>query len=423
MLPVSLCLPLCVLLCTFALPASAQGLGALIGAALASHPSALSQRALVESAQAGVGGAKWQFFPTPTVAVETVRATESDRLFQGDNRVSTLRLQQPVWTGGRLTAGLEKAEANLTASETALEETRQQLALRVVQSYGDWFGAHLKVLASEKSLASHQRLREQVTRRIREGASAESDLTLAVARYEGVSADVTAGAAQRDIALVRLGQLLGRPVEGAALAATPSAPRALGGSPQVLLEQALAINPTLEKARAQSRVQAAVIDERRADLAPDVYVRFERQFGNYNFSNGPSESRLFVGLNTRFGAGLSSLTGIEAARAQHQSALAEVDVQSRAVSEQVLADYALAVTAASRLQALRAALESSRQVSESYDRQFLAGRKSWLDVMNSARELAQAETQLADLQSTQVVVSWRLAILTRGVAEITGSTQ
>ena len=72
----------------------------------------------------------------------------------------------------------------------------------MVQSYGDWLGAHLKVLASEKSLASHQRLREQVTRRIREGASAESDLTLAVARYEGVSADVTAGAAQRDIALV-----------------------------------------------------------------------------------------------------------------------------------------------------------------------------------------------------------------------------
>ena len=423
MLPVSLCLPLFVLLCTFALPASAQGLGALIAAALGSHPSAQSQRALVEAAQAGVGGAKWQFFPTPSVAVETVRANESDRLFQGDNRVSTLRLQQPVWTGGRLTAGLEKAEANLTASEIALEETRQQLALRVVQSYGDWLGAHLKVLASEKSLASHQRLRDQVTRRIAEGASAESDLTLAVARYEGLSADVTAGAAQRDIALARLGQLLGRPVEGAVLAATPSAPRALGGSPQVLLEQALATNPALEKARAQSRVQAAVIDERRADLTPEVYVRLERQVGNYNFSNGPPENRLFVGLNTRFGAGLSSLTGIETARAQHQSALAEVDVQSRAVSEQVLADYALAATAASRLQALRAALEASRQVAESYDRQFLAGRKSWLDVMNAARELAQAETQLADLQSTQVVVSWRLAILTRGVAEVIGSTQ
>lgn len=57
----------------------------------------------------------------------------------------------------------------------------------------------------------------------------------------------------------------------------------------------------------------------------------------------------------------------------------------------------------------------------SYDRQFLAGRKSCLDVMNAARELAQTESQLADLQSTQVVVTWRLTILTRGVADALGS--
>ena len=120
---------------------------------------------------------------------------------------------------------------------------------------------------------------------------------------------------------------------------------------------------------------------------------------------------------------MGDLTGSWGGRARDHSAVAGAGGRARSVSEQVLADYTLGATAASRLQALRAALEASRQVSESYDRQFLAGRKSWLDVMNAARELAQAETQLADLQSTQVVVSWRLAILTRGVAEITGSTQ
>lgn len=57
----------------------------------------------------------------------------------------------------------------------------------------------------------------------------------------------------------------------------------------------------------------------------------------------------------------------------------------------------------------------------SYDRQFLAGRKSWLDVMNAAHERAQTESPRADLQSTQVVVTWRLASLTRGVADALGS--
>jgi len=412
------CLPL--LLAALAPVANAQGLGQLIGIALASHPSAQSQRALVDSAQAGVGGARWQFFPTPSVSVETARTSSSDRLYQGEDRVSILRLQQPLWTGGRLTAGLEKAEANLTASESSLEEVRQQLALRVVQAYGDWLAAHLRVLASEKSLAVHLRLRDQVGRRISEGAAAESDRTLAVARLESISADVTAGVTQRDIALARLGQLLGRRVAGASLAATPAAARPAGGGVQDLLDQALSANPVVQRARAQSRVQASVIDERRADLSPEVFVRVERQIGNFTFSDAPPENRLFFGLSTRFGAGLSNLTGIEAARSQHQSALAEVDAQARAVSEQVLADYAVVSTADSRMQALRASLEATRQVAESYDRQYLAGRKSWLDVMNTARELAQTEAQLADLQSTQVVSSWRLAIVTRGVADVTG---
>ena len=393
----------------------AQVLEQLIASALASHPSAQGQRALVQSAEAGVDSARWQFYPTPSVSVETANASAADRLYEGDNRVSTLRLQQPLWTGGRLSAGMDKAAAGLVVSQASLEEVRLQLGLRVVQTYGDWLSAHLKTLANEKSLATHVRLREQVKRRLTEGASAQSDLVLAVARLEGISADVTAARAQGEIALARLGQLLGSPVDGLALTAVLASPRALNGGAQALLERAIGINPTVTKAQAQARVQEAVIEERRADLMPEVYVRIERQYGNYNFPNGEPQNRLFIGLTSRFGAGLSTVSNIEAARTQHAAALTEIEVQSRTVSEQVLADYALGLSAASRMASIQASLRAAEDVSASYDRQFLAGRKSWLDVMNAARELAQTETQLADLQSTQVVVTWRLVAYTRGI--------
>ena len=403
----------------FSLPVQAQVLEQLINSALASHPSAQGQRALVQSAAANVDSAQWQFYPTPSVSIETANASATDRLYQGDNRVSTARLQQPLWTGGRLTAGMDKAAAGLVVSQAALEEVRLQLGLRVVQAYGDWLSAYLKTLASEKSLATHLRLREQVKRRLSEGASAESDLTLAVTRLESVSADVTAARAQAEVALARLGQLLGSPVDGAVLAQAVAAPRELANAGrtgvQALLEMALGIHPTVAKAQAQARVQEAVVDERRADLSPELYARIERQYGNYNFPNGATENRLFVGLNSRFGAGLSTLSNIEAARTQYAAALTEVEVQSRTVSEQVLSDYAQAVATVSRLASIQTSLKAAADVSTSYDRQFLAGRKSWLDVMNAARELAQTETQLADLQSTQVVVTWRLAAYTRGI--------
>jgi adhesin transport system outer membrane protein len=55
---------------------------------------------------------------------------------------------------------------------------------------------------------------------------------------------------------------------------------------------------------------------------------------------------------------------------------------------------------------------------DSWDRQFLAGRKTWVEVMNAARELAQAQTALAEVEVGYVVATWRLAVLAEGVPAI-----
>ena len=400
------------------LTSAAQVLERLMALALASHPSAQSQRAQLQSAQSGLDSARWQFYPTPSIAVEQAHTASTDPSYRGDNRVATLRLQQPLYTGGRLSASMDKAKASLEIGQSALEEVEQQLGLRVVQAYGEWMSAHLKTQAQEKSVSTHIRLSEQVKRRISVGTSADSDLVLAMARLESVHAESQATRAQGEMALARLNQLLGSPVEIANLTALLASARELPADSQVLLAQALEKSPAIQKAKAQARVQEAVVLERRAELSPEVYLRLERQYGNFNLPNSSPENRLFFGLSSRFGAGLSSLTNVEAARTQHQAALAEIEVQSRNVAEQVLTDQALALSSARRLQAVQAALNANADVSASYDRQFLAGRKTWIDVMNAARELTQTEMQLADLQASLVAVSWRLAIYTLGIASL-----
>jgi adhesin transport system outer membrane protein len=414
-----LMLKVVIFLSLFSINTSAQKLENLIALALSSNPLTKSQQSLVESAKVGVDSAKWQFYPTPSVSVEMANTSSSDLLYQGDKRVSIGRIQQPLWTGGRLSAGVNKAEAGLAVSQASLEEARLQLGLRVVQAYGDWLSAHLKTLANEKSLATHNRLHDQVKRRVNEGTSANSDLTLAIARLEAISAELTAVRAQGEVAIARLGQFLGNPVDAALLMKEVASPYSLTGNMQGVLEQAIDINPSIIKAQATARVQEVVIDEKRADLSPEIFVRAERQYGNYTFANGPPENRFFVGLTSRFGAGLSTLSGIEAARLQYTAALTDIEVQTRAVNEQVLSDYALAQSIASRIAAVYKSLSAANDVLSSYNRQFLAGRKSWLDVMNAARELTQTETQLADLHATQVVVTWRLGAYTRGIGALT----
>ena len=394
-------------------------LASLVRDALASHPATQSQRALVASAVAGVDSARWQFYPTPSVSLENATTRGADPLYQGDYRVATLLLQQPLYSGGRLTAGTDKAQASLDQSQAALDESRLQLSLRVVQAYGEWLSAHLKAQASQKSEDTHNRLLRQVQRRIDEGVSAESDRVLAQGRLDAVRADVTAARAQGDTALARLGQLLGRPVVGDALASTVATPRAVNAQAAALLEQALGQSAALQKALSQVRVQEATVLERRADLLPEVYLRAERQYGNFNFANGAPVNRLFVGVSSRLGAGLSGLSNVAAARGQLEAALAEVQVQTRNLNEQVLADHAQFMATERRLSSVLASLRSAQSVSESFDRQFLAGRKTWLDVMNAARELAQTEALIADLLATQVVVSWRLSFYTQGIEAVT----
>ena len=374
------------------------------------------------SAAAGVESARWQFYPTPSVSLENATTSGTDPSYQGDNRVATLRLQQPLYSGGRLTAGADKAQASLDQSQAALEESRLQLSLRVVQAYGEWLSAHLKVQASQKNEDSHNRLLRQVQRRIDEGVSAESDRVLALGRLDAVRAEVTAAQVQGDMALARLGQLLGRPIVGAALTSTVATPRPVSAQTAALLEQALGQSAALQKAQSQVRVQEATVVERRADLLPEVYLRAERQYGNFNFTNGAPVNRLFVGVSSRLGAGLSGLSNVAAARSQLEAALAEVQVQTRNLNEQVLADHAQFMATERRLASVQASLRSAQSVSESFDRQFLAGRKTWLDVMNAARELAQTEAIIADLLSTQVVVSWRLSFYTQGIEAVTQGT-
>ena len=83
-------------------------------------------------------------------------------------------------------------------------------------------------------------------------------------------------------------------------------------------------------------------------------------------------------------------------------------------------DLALLNSFEIRLPALQEANRTAIEVYESYQRQFLTGRKSWLDVMNSARDLQQARLQLADVTAGNLTLSWRLYVLANPLQAIGG---
>lgn len=413
--------PSCLLGLVFALVSSAQAASMidLLNLTFQGNPVLKSQARLVQASQSEVKGANWQFFPTPSVSVEQVNAAQNDTSYNSrDGRVVTLRLQQPLWTGGRLSAGVGRAEASVAVAQAQMEETRQQLALRTIQAWGEWKAGQQKLAALQASVQTHERLLALIRRRIEGGVSAMADDVLAQGRLEQTLAEAAAAQLQLTAALAKLESLTGQrvideQVNGYSVEAVEPI-----GQLATLLERAWLNSPTAMKLRAQVRQQELDVQVRKAQLLPEVYARAEHQQGSFTSFGPSSANRFFIGLSATPGAGLSALSGVDAALARLQSLQEELDAARRSLIEQVSLEHVSARTQAQRRLSLKAGLTSTQAMVDSWDRQFLAGRKTWVEVMNATRELSQAQTALADVEVGYVVATWRLAVLAEGVPAI-----
>jgi adhesin transport system outer membrane protein len=86
--------------------------------------------------------------------------------------------------------------------------------------------------------------------------------------------------------------------------------------------------------------------------------------------------------------------------------------QRRALREQIVHAYRLHKSIPERKRLLTSALASSQLALESFERQFAAGRKSWLDLITAARDVAMHEAQIADLKGAEIQTAWHLKTLT-----------
>ncbi|VVM22254.1 hypothetical protein BSPWISOXPB_2829 [uncultured Gammaproteobacteria bacterium] len=110
---------------------------------------------MLSSAKKGLESAKWQYFPTPSVSISRVNATTTDLSYSGDDKVIKLGLNQTLWAGGRIDAGMEKAQAQLSIRKSILLVARRQLAFNVIRSYSAWYSSHLKRKAFSVSKQEH----------------------------------------------------------------------------------------------------------------------------------------------------------------------------------------------------------------------------------------------------------------------------
>lgn len=363
----------------------------VLQSALASHPAMLGKRSAHAAAQADLKGAEWLRYPTPSIEAAT----------EGSGRdTGLLRLDQPLWSGGRITAAIDAAGSRLDAADAGLDEAKQDLSLRVIAAYIEALRQKAKLRYAQAGVDEHEKLLAMIQRRVAQEVSSQTDQRLAESRlYQAVN-DLSLTKQSYSNTLAQLAQLCGCAATDVSEQGVNMPPEAV--SLEEVLAEILAYSPILRRLSHEEEAANADIDSKRSAYMPQLALRLEKSTGQVQ------DNRAMLVLQAQPGAGLSAASGVDAAIARREAARMAREAAERDTRERVTLDWNEWVSARQRLENSDRSRIMATEVFESYARQYAIGRKSWIEVLNAVREATLAEFTLEDARAQMIASGLRL---------------
>lgn len=377
-------------------PTIAPKLSDAISSASQRNPSVAAAWFAVRASNADLRAAKWRRFPTLSAQVNTWS--------RGTNRaLPSLQLGLPVYTFGRIGAGINKAEAEQALAVSAWRQRVLDTALAVSQTYYQYLLSAEREAILAEGVAEHERLVASMERRVQQEVSPLADLELARGRTAQIQQELNIAAAQRSTSLSILRELIQDPEFDPG--AQPAFDRtAFVEGWDVAEQEALDYDPARERLRAQAQAASYEISVAKAAIFPqlDAVYSYDEVFG----------SRVGLALKLQSAPGLSQLAQVSSAQARYSQALSQIGDLERQLRQDIAAQVIQHRAALARGAISSQASFTAGRVSGSYVRQFIAGRRSWLDVMNAVRENISARLSETDAKFTVMSTNSQLYLRT-----------
>ena len=369
----------------------------VLSRAVEDHPSILQRLSENEAAKNDRDAAKWQSYPSLSVS-----ASEATTDINQANTV----IQQPLWTGGRITAAINEAEAGVKSSSFAVVQAEVAILTETIVRFFELHRARENLAIARANVVEHERLYDIIQRRVAAATSPDVDEMLALARLQFAESDAVAFEGAEDSARGVLSQLVGEPIQGIV---APALPQPVMSNRDALLEMALDFAPSLSTLRADSERFEAQVDAAKALNRPQIALAYDRRFGD--LLPGQEQEQLFLQVEYAPGAGFSARSSIAAARARQRGADLAVEAERRSITTQLDITWSELQAAYKQRVPAQRLVDATSQVVDSYLRQYTVGRKSWLDVLNAQREATQAKYTLVNAETSLMSAHYRLQVL------------
>ena len=365
------------------------------------HPSIAQRLSEQGASEYGATGARWQRWPG--LSVSSSRGPLGSTLTE-------LQLEQPLWSGGRITANINAAEARAEAARNSVAEARKVILERAINAYAEAMRLQSRLLIADTAIADFEQLRDMIDRRVESGISPKADAINVRARLQQSQSERMQMSLQLQNTRTELELLLGR--RFTALVVPPPLAK-LSLNMDEALDIVLDTAPELARLNAEERVAEEAIAATRSSLSPSLALRYQRVFGGGTFD---ATDQVFVGVTYQPGNGLSSFSAISEAESRRTGAVYAREAARLDLINRVRSLWQQADSSRRELSILNELVSSTQQVYESCLRQFPVGRRTWLELLLARRDATQAQYALADIRWSGFASQLKLELVTGQLA-------
>lgn len=302
-----------------------------------------------------------------------------------------LTLEQPLYRGGAIQAGIRKASANVGAQEASLADTRQTVLLNAATAYLDLIKARADQRVLRDSVQALEAQRAGVASLLKHGDLTVVDLDQVLTRLADTQAQALDAEVREAQAIADYRRWVG---EAPRELIPPSLLVTLPESRERAIERALAANPALRQALHEERAASAAVDLARADGKPNLKLvaKYSDELDRYGLEQGREQD---YSLLLQLSIPLDFAGTVAANVASVQETRRQQTQQLRLTQDQVMQAAATAwdarATAIASWQAAKVQVLAARQALQGLLREQQRGLKTVLDTLNGRSDLLQAQ--------------------------------
>ena len=371
-------------LCCVTAALQAQSLTDVVRLALSQYPSLATAQARTDAARADIARARSAHYPQISVgaglnsyASGSMPSSLGRSSFSPSARIN-------LWSGGRIEADAERAQALTQASEAQQLLTQDDVALQACEAYLSWVRGHDLLKLAERNLESHLQTLDDIRKIAQVDTGRRIDLEQAQVRVDNARLAVQTRQTDLAVSAQRLRRFWtaalpaqAQPNEPVDLADTP-----LGVMPASLDDALSRVDdtlPALVPLRAQVAAAQAAVRQAQGLYWPTVDLASSRQF---NTNTLRFETLTQLQLNMPVYNGQATSAQIDSALAQLRVAEANLEEARLQQKEKVVQAWEEWQSARGRARMGASQSEVGEKVVEGYRQQFRLARRSLLDLLN-----------------------------------------